>query len=86
MFSSWECAHFTDIKYVLSCQGIQNKAIIIKPSLNHSQTSIQGTPSGQRKVSPEWTCPFIRGNKYKDYRNILFFQDQSLYPLNGGVP
>ena len=38
------------------------------------------------KVSPEWRCPFTRGNKYKDYRDILIFWDQSLCPLNGGVP
>ena len=45
-----------------------------------------GTSSGQRKVFPERRCPFIIGSKYKHYRNVLFFRDQSLCPLNGGVP
>ena len=37
-------------------------------------------------MSAEWRCPFIRGNKYKDYRNISIFRDQNLCPLNRGVP
>ena len=41
-------------------------------------------------MSSEWRRLFIRGkcNEHKDhtYRNILIFQDQSLCPLNGGVP
>ena len=43
---------------------------------------------GPRKRLPflwvEVTCPFNRGNRYKDYVHI--FWDQILCPLNGGVP
>ena len=35
-------------------------------------------------LSPEWRCPFNRGNKYKGYVNT--FRDQILCPLKRGVP
>ena len=41
-------------------------------------------------LSPEWRCPFSRGNKYKDYGNIFRGTDlvspELRCPLNRGVP
>ena len=42
--------------------------------------------SGDQDKCLLYKCPFNIGNIYKDFRNILQFRDQSLCPLNRGVP
>ena len=41
-------------------------------------------------LSPEKTCPYNRGKRYKDYVNIFsgpnFVSPEWRYPLNRGVP
>ena len=69
---------------VLSADIIIHLTTVKPPFKGHPRDKCP-LPSGQRKLSPEWRCPFIRGNKYKDYSKILIFRDQSFCHQNRGV-